>query len=183
MATDLVACGLYPDRPAFDQALEALRAAGFRNSDISAILPERDRTTRDLAHEIHSKVPEGVATGAGTGAATRLTRRNRYCRDPWNCAACRGRPHSRRPCRSRSGRSNRGSRWWPHRRRHSGDRSQAVRRPHSGRRLSDFRALRRQDMGEASGGDPRSHWWPRRGQDIGSHRRLSPVGFLGNYRR
>lgn len=69
MATDLVAYGIYPDRLSFETALEALRAAEFRNSDISAILPDRDRTTKDLAHEIHSKAPEGIATGAGTGAA------------------------------------------------------------------------------------------------------------------
>jgi hypothetical protein len=69
MATDLVAYGMYPDRVAFERALESLRAAGFRNSDISAILPDRDHTTKDLAHEINSKAPEGIATGAGTGAA------------------------------------------------------------------------------------------------------------------
>jgi hypothetical protein len=69
MATDLVAYGMYPDRLTFERALESLRAAGFRNSDISAILPDRDRTTKDLAHEINSKAPEGIATGAGTGAA------------------------------------------------------------------------------------------------------------------
>jgi len=69
MSREFVAYGLYPDRTSFDRALESLRAAGFRNSDISAILPERDQTTRDLAHEINSKAPEGVATGATTGAA------------------------------------------------------------------------------------------------------------------
>jgi hypothetical protein len=69
MATDLVAFGIYPDRPSFERALESLRAAGFRNSDISAILPDRDRTTRDLAPEINTKAPEGFTTGAGTGAA------------------------------------------------------------------------------------------------------------------
>jgi hypothetical protein len=69
MATDIVAYGIYPDRLSFESALEALRAANFRNSDISAIFPERDRTTKDLAHEINTKAPEGVATGAGTGAA------------------------------------------------------------------------------------------------------------------
>jgi hypothetical protein len=69
MATDYVAYGVYPDRVSFESALEALRAANFRNSDISAILPDRERTTRDLAHEISSKAPEGIAAGAGTGAA------------------------------------------------------------------------------------------------------------------
>jgi hypothetical protein len=69
MARDYVAYGIYPDRVSFEAALEALRAANFRSSDISAILPDRDHTTKDLAHEIHSKAPEGAATGAGTGAA------------------------------------------------------------------------------------------------------------------
>ena len=69
MSTDIVAYGIYPDRLSFESALEALRAANFRNSDISAIFPERDRTTKDLAHEINTKAPEGIATGAGTGAA------------------------------------------------------------------------------------------------------------------
>src|SRR5207253_5728902 len=59
MSTDLVAYGVYPDRASFEAGLEALRAAGFRNSDVSAILPERDRTTKDLAHEINTKAPEG----------------------------------------------------------------------------------------------------------------------------
>jgi hypothetical protein len=69
MNKDIVAYGIYPDRTSFENALEALRAAGFRNSDVSAILPERDRTTKDLAHEINTKAPEGIATGAGAGAA------------------------------------------------------------------------------------------------------------------
>ena len=69
MAQDLVAFGIYPDRISFERALEALRAAQFRNSDISAILPERDRTTKDLAHEINTKAPEGFTAGATTGAA------------------------------------------------------------------------------------------------------------------
>jgi hypothetical protein len=69
MAKEFVAYGIYPNRTAFDRALDALRAAGFRNSDISAILPERDQTSRDLAHEINTKAPEGIAAGASTGAA------------------------------------------------------------------------------------------------------------------
>lgn len=69
MATDLVAYGIFPDRTSFETALDGLRAAGFRNSDISAILPERDRTTKDLAHEINTKAPEGATTGAASGAA------------------------------------------------------------------------------------------------------------------
>jgi hypothetical protein len=69
MKRDIVAFGIYNDRVAFEAGVEALRTAGFRNSDISVILPERDRTTKDLAHEIHTKAPEGVTAGAGGGAA------------------------------------------------------------------------------------------------------------------
>jgi hypothetical protein len=68
MAKDLVAYGIYPDRLSFETALEALRTADFRNSDVSVILPDRD-TNKDLAHEINSKAPEGFSTGAGAGAA------------------------------------------------------------------------------------------------------------------
>lgn len=61
---DIVAYGIYPDRASFENGLEALRAAGFRNSDISAILPERDRTTKDLAHEINTNTPARMAPSA-----------------------------------------------------------------------------------------------------------------------
>lgn len=69
MVRDLAVFGVYPDRAAFEASVEALREAGFRPGDISAILPDREGTTKDLAHEIHTKAPEGIATGAGTGAA------------------------------------------------------------------------------------------------------------------
>ncbi|MDB6022044.1 MAG: hypothetical protein JWQ04_1901 [Pedosphaera sp.] len=46
--------------------VERLRDAGFSNNDISALFPDKD-TTRDFAHEKHTKAPEGIATGAGTG--------------------------------------------------------------------------------------------------------------------
>jgi hypothetical protein len=69
MAKDRVAFGIYPDRAAFDAGLDALRAEGFRAGDISAVVPDRDVTTKDLAHEIHTKTPEGIAAGAGAGVA------------------------------------------------------------------------------------------------------------------
>jgi hypothetical protein len=69
MANDMAAFGIYNDRVSLESGIDALRAAGFRASDVSAILPERDKTTRDFAHEINTKAPEGAATGAGTGAA------------------------------------------------------------------------------------------------------------------
>jgi hypothetical protein len=67
MAKDRVTFGIYPDRGSFEAGITALRDAGFRSGDISAVVPERDVTTKDLAHEIHSKAPEGIAVGAGTG--------------------------------------------------------------------------------------------------------------------
>ena len=43
-----------------------LKNANFSNNDISVLFPDKG-TTRDFAHETHTKAPEGVATGAGTG--------------------------------------------------------------------------------------------------------------------
>ena len=43
-----------------------LKEAGFSNNDISVLLPDR-AGTRDFAHELHTKAPEGAATGAMAG--------------------------------------------------------------------------------------------------------------------
>jgi hypothetical protein len=43
-----------------------LKAAGFSENDISALLPDKSGT-RDFAHEQHTKAPEGAITGASTG--------------------------------------------------------------------------------------------------------------------
>jgi len=59
--------GIYRDQLQAGEAVDALRAAGFRSTDISALLPENEGT-KDFAHEKHTKAPEGTATGAGTGA-------------------------------------------------------------------------------------------------------------------
>ncbi len=50
-----------------ENAVDALKAANFRNSDISVLLPE-GAGTKDFAHEKSTKAPEGATTGAGTGA-------------------------------------------------------------------------------------------------------------------
>lgn len=47
--------------------LDLLKAAGFRNTDISVLMPDQDGI-RDLGHEMHSKAPEGTSAGAGAGA-------------------------------------------------------------------------------------------------------------------
>lgn len=59
--------GIYPDEASVSRAVEALREAGFRNTDISVLFQE-NRGTKDFAHEKNTKAPEGATTGATTGA-------------------------------------------------------------------------------------------------------------------
>jgi hypothetical protein len=58
--------GLFRDEATLSRAVDSLKAAGYRDSDISALLPDAD-TTRAFAHEKHTKAPEGAAVGAATG--------------------------------------------------------------------------------------------------------------------
>ena len=58
--------GIYPGRAQAEHAVDALLQAGFTNSDISVLLPD-STSTRDLAHEKHTKAPEGATTGAAAG--------------------------------------------------------------------------------------------------------------------
>ena len=59
--------GIYPTYADVEDGVEALKAAGFRNTDISVLMPE-NVGTKDFAHEKNTKAPEGAATGAGAGA-------------------------------------------------------------------------------------------------------------------
>ena len=59
--------GIYPSYETVDRGVDALRAAGYRNTDISVLFPENEGT-KDFAHEKGTKAPEGATTGAGTGA-------------------------------------------------------------------------------------------------------------------
>jgi len=61
------AFGIYPTRVSVENAVDSLRDAGFRNTDISILFPE-NIGTKDFAHEKATKAPEGTAAGAGTGA-------------------------------------------------------------------------------------------------------------------
>ena len=68
MATKNIAVyGIYPNRPMVEKAVEELKNAGFRNTDISVLFPESGGT-KEFAVEKETKAPEGAATGAGTGA-------------------------------------------------------------------------------------------------------------------
>ena len=59
--------GIYPNRANVDSAVDALKVAGFKNTDISVLFPENEGT-KDFAHKKDTKAPEGATTGAGTGA-------------------------------------------------------------------------------------------------------------------
>lgn len=58
--------------PQAEAIVESLKASGFSNNDISALLPDK-RTTKDFAHEHNTKAPEGATAGGvaglGVGAA------------------------------------------------------------------------------------------------------------------
>jgi hypothetical protein len=61
------AFGIYVDQQAVHEAVNAFKRAGFRSTDISILFPE-NVGSRQLAHEKHSKAPEGATAGAGAGA-------------------------------------------------------------------------------------------------------------------
>jgi hypothetical protein len=67
MATNTAVYGLYNDRPGIEEAVDALKQAGFRKTDISVLLPE-NVGSKDFAHEKNTKAPEGAIAGAGSGA-------------------------------------------------------------------------------------------------------------------
>jgi hypothetical protein len=59
--------GIYSDYAGVENAVDSLKAAGFRNTDISVLFPE-NVGTKDFATKKETKAPEGAAAGAGTGA-------------------------------------------------------------------------------------------------------------------
>lgn len=50
------------------EIVNQLKASGFSNNDISALLPDKTGT-KDFAHEHHTKAPEGATTGGVLGGA------------------------------------------------------------------------------------------------------------------
>jgi hypothetical protein len=59
--------GLYSNRSQAESAVDQMKDAGFRNSDISVLL-QNTEGSRDFAHEKNTKAPEGATTGATSGA-------------------------------------------------------------------------------------------------------------------
>ena len=58
--------GIYPSVEQAERAVDALVLAGFSNSDVSVLLPDNE-STKDFAHEKHTKAPEGTTTGVAAG--------------------------------------------------------------------------------------------------------------------
>lgn len=59
--------GIFLTRETAEEAVSALRSEGFRNTDISALLPD-NVGTKDLGVEKATKAPETGVVGAGSGA-------------------------------------------------------------------------------------------------------------------
>jgi hypothetical protein len=59
--------GIYPDYSSVEHAVDVLKEAGFRNTDISVLFPEK-AGSKNFAHDKGTRAPEGAVTGAGTGA-------------------------------------------------------------------------------------------------------------------
>ena len=64
---NIAAFGLFHTQQNVEEAVEALKLGGFRNTDISVLVPE-NMGSKDLGHEKHTKAPEGATTGAASGA-------------------------------------------------------------------------------------------------------------------
>jgi hypothetical protein len=59
--------GIYPDQLTAEDAVDSLKEAGFRSTDISVLFPD-NQGTKDFAHEKHTKAPEGAVAGGSSGA-------------------------------------------------------------------------------------------------------------------
>jgi len=60
--------GIYGGSDSAERAIDALLRAGFSTADVSALMPQVEGT-RDLAHEKHTKAPEGATAGVTAGGA------------------------------------------------------------------------------------------------------------------
>jgi hypothetical protein len=60
--------GIYTNRQGVEAAVQALRDADFRGSDISILAPENLGDIRDIGTVKTTKAPEGVAAGGTSGA-------------------------------------------------------------------------------------------------------------------
>lgn len=63
-----VVFGIFNSRSDLERAVDTLKARGFRNNDISALMPDT-HSTKEFAHEKATKAPEGATTGVASGLA------------------------------------------------------------------------------------------------------------------
>jgi hypothetical protein len=61
------AFGIYRNQMDLEHGVDELKAADFRNADISVLFPD-NQGSKEFAHEKHTKAPEGATAGATTGA-------------------------------------------------------------------------------------------------------------------
>lgn len=64
---NFVVLGIFHSRQDLENGVATLQANGFRNADVSALMPSPE-TVKDLAHQAGSKVPEGATAGLAAGA-------------------------------------------------------------------------------------------------------------------
>jgi hypothetical protein len=67
MSKNISVFGIYRDTVSLGGGLQTLRNGGFRNTDISVLMPE-NAGTKDFVHEKDTKAPEGATAGAASGA-------------------------------------------------------------------------------------------------------------------
>jgi hypothetical protein len=67
MSKNIAVFGIYPSELNAAEGVDQLKAAGFRNTDVSILFSE-NAGNKDFAHEKNTKAPEGAIAGAGSGA-------------------------------------------------------------------------------------------------------------------
>ncbi len=65
-SANIAVFGIFKSRASTEEAVGRLKIAGFRSADVSVLMPDKD-TTKEFAHEVGTKAPEGATTGAGAG--------------------------------------------------------------------------------------------------------------------
>jgi len=60
--------GIYPSVTQAERGVDLLAQGGFSHNDITVLAPDH-QSTKDFAHEKHTKAPEGATTGVAAGGA------------------------------------------------------------------------------------------------------------------
>jgi hypothetical protein len=66
-AKNIAVFGIYPDQVRAEDAVDTLRDAGYRNTDVSVLFPD-NQGSKDFGHEKATKAPEGAVAGGASGA-------------------------------------------------------------------------------------------------------------------